>query len=48
MLLTDDKKPKNKYNRELFSENGKAIERLEFSFYGDQLKEVENYKDIIK
>ena len=46
--MTNDKKPKNRFGRELFSEDGKQIDRFEFSFYGDKLKRIEFYKRIIR
>ena len=46
-LLLTGKGKKNKNNRQLVHHRGKAVSRLEFSFYGDTLMKIQLYKEVI-
>jgi hypothetical protein len=46
LLLTDNWK--SRYDRHLLSSNKEVCSRIEFSFYGDILKNPSIYKDIIR
>ena len=51
LLISYDKswgKPSGLYNRNLFTYNGYSTCRIEVSFYGNQLKNIEAYKTIIE
>ena len=41
-------KPSGLYNRHLFTYDDQSTCRIEVSFYGDELKNIEAYKSIIE